>query len=70
MTSSLWAIDHTTCPRANHDREASDDDLEFGHDLFGQLACQHCGAPVFYCTTDEAYHHLDPFHPACFLITD
>lgn len=35
----------------------------------GLLGCNDCGKPLYYCTSDEDYHHVDR-EASCFLVPD
>lgn len=74
-------VDHATCRPDTHDRDPGTDQVrpydqpcdkdgmlsdKQSVDADGLLACNDCGRPLFYCTNDEDYHHVDP-GVGCFL---
>lgn len=59
-------IDHATCPESSHDRDPEGAE-EQAVDEAGLTACNNCQKPIFYCSEDEDWHHLDP-KASCFLI--
>jgi len=63
------SVNHATCAASAHDRSLPEplDAQAVADD--GQLACNDCGRPAFYCANDESYHHVDR-GAVCFLIRD
>jgi hypothetical protein len=74
-------VNHHECAAEAHDRSLPDgggrpydqpyDEHGFLSDkqamaADGLLGCNDCGRPLFYCTNDEQYHHVDP-EAECFL---
>ena len=77
----MTAIKHRECAAEAHDRSLPDDggrpyDQKYDEHGYlsdkqvmaadGMLGCNDCGLPLFYCTNDEQYHHVDP-DAECFL---
>lgn len=60
-------INHLQCNSRQHDSSAEGAE-EQRQDSDGQLLCNHCGRPTFYCYADEAYHHAERPEIGCFLI--
>ena len=65
--------DHAQCPPGSHTFDAGDDHYEGRVDEHGNQLCNDCGTPMFYCTVDNRYHHVqgpgEDVAP-CFLIQE
>jgi hypothetical protein len=57
-------IDHSRCEPGAHDRELPPEQ-KVAED--GLMACNDCARPLFYCTNDEWYVHVDP-DAECFTV--
>lgn len=67
MKDNESVIDHTQCAPDKHDPGADGYPPERARTPEGDLACNDCLEPMFYCTNAENYIHVDP-EQTCFLI--